>query len=372
MKAFWTGFEKKAEENRGWLAPTLGAAAAGLGTYGLMRGGGTGRLVKTLMVKKPKTGLGRLGQRLIHGADEIAYTPTTVAAAGRFPKTPKKLEGTVLHEFPSDIRRFKGDKNVGGISQKAEAGFEDKFRESKLLNAVAPQSHMQTELGAPIGKLQGQMKGDYLLKERGGFASGVGGGGFLSKQDIERHVAGYKLPPQKEKMLAKYKRNPSKFLQQEKIDIEKGRFSGAPREMRVHVVNGEVVPGATIPRGKNVEDYFSTGKAEAAMREAVKNMPDSQKKNLTMAADVAMTKDGPKILELNRGAHQSGLLDPNYLWEAHGKNPILGLGAAGAATKANQAIYRHMTGRHSELTSGLAGLGTGLGAGGLIRSRQRE
>lgn len=371
MTHFWMGFEKRAEEEgRSWLMPALGAAAAGLGTYGALRAGPKTRLVKTLMQDKPRTGLGRLGQRLIHGADEIVYTPTLVGA--KYPKTPKRVSGTVLHENPDDIRRVIGDKNIGSISKEMQKGFDDKLMESKLLNTVAPKSHMKTREGRALRSLDTGMKGDYLLKDRGGFASGVGGGGFLRRSDVQSQLAGKKLPRKKKALMDRYKKDPSKFIQQEAIDIEKGRLSGAPREMRVHVIDGQVVPGATMPRGKNVEDFFSTGQAEAAMRAAVRKMPASQKKNLTMAADVAMTPSGPKIIELNRGAHQSGLLDPNYLWDTYKSNPVMGAGAAAAAAKANQAIYRHMTGRSSELAAGLKGVGAGLGTGALIRSQQRE
>ena len=371
MRDFWNGFEKKAqEEGRSWLAPTLGAAAAGLGAYGLLRAGPKTRLVKTLMQDKPRSGLGRLGQRLMHGADEIVYTPTLVGA--KYPKNPKRVSGTVLHENPDDIRRVVGDRNIGSISKQMQKGFDDKLLESQLLNKVSPKAHMKTREGRNLRSLESGMRGDYLLKDRGGFASGVGGGGFLRRSDVQSQLAGKKLTRKKKALMDRYKKDPSKFIQQEAIDIQKGSISGAPREMRVHVIDGQVVPGASLPRGKNIEDFFSTGQAEAAMRAAVKKMPASQKKNLTMAADVAMTPSGPKIIELNRGAHQSGLLDPNYLWETYKGNPVMGAGAAAAATKANQAIYKHMTGRSSELSAGLKGLGAGLGTGALIRSQQRE
>lgn len=371
MSDFWCGFEKRAEEQgKSWLAPALGAAAAGLGTYGMLRAGPKTRLVKTVMKSRPKGTFGKLTDRLLHGADELVYTPTTVGA--KVPKKPRRMEGTVLYENPEDAKRVIGDRSIGALSKKTQKGFDDKFKESKLLNAVAPEYHMRTELGGPMRSLKDNAAGDYFLKERGGMASGVGGGGFLQKADIQKHLAGKKLPRKQEALVRHYKKDPSKFIQQEKIDILKSPLTKQPRELRVHVVDGEVVRGATMPRGGNVEDYLSAGKAEAAMREAVKNMPASHKKNLTMAADVAMTPSGPKILELNRGAHQSGLLDPHYLYDKYKANPLAGAGAAAAAARANQNVYRHITGRHSELGAGAKALGAAAGTGAFIRSRERE
>jgi len=157
-------------------------------------------------------------------------------------------------------------------------------------------------------------------------------------------------------------KNPKGQLLQEDLKIKKGLVTRQSREMRVHAVGGKVIPGASGTRAGNLEDLGRTREAEKYFQKFLDDLPAAEKKkmeNVFWAPDIAMTKKGPKIIELNAGDAASGLIDPRYLTKKKGVGE---LAAGGAAIRKNMAIYRALTGRDHALVAG----GKALGAGGAV------
>lgn len=359
---FVTGFKKIAElqepgddsTSAKYLRPAAAGAGAGALTYAGHRMGAKTKLMRTLRTKEPKGRLGRSWDRMLYGADEIGYTPTH--GGTKVPKKPKHFAGTVMHEYEGDKRFHKGDKNIGDFkSTKHTKKLEDKMLESRTLNRFVPKHHTVTKglsgmSEKPLSRTYKKMKGDFIVKPRSGFNSGVGGSAFVTSDDIAQHVTGGKLSKSKQKMISRMKRSPGKFIAQKSLDIKKDPITGHSREIRVHAIGNKVVKGATSPRGGNIVDYTKRRKAEKFFQAALNRMPKSQKpSHMFWAPDIAVTKGGMKIIETNRGAAMSGLMDPKYLASSSGR------AAAANSVRINNAIYKHVTGRHTRLSAGLRG-----------------
>lgn len=366
MQKFWEGFYKAAEnkeEGRSWVKPALAGLGTAAGAYALMRGRKPKtKLTRTMLEKAPKTWLGKAFHKGIYGADDMVYL-----SGGRAPKKAKRIAGTVLHENPGDIRYVRGERNIGGFSKSKEKQLEDKLIESRMMQKAVPSLHPGTRSAKVTGggkkniEALNKQKKDYILKARGGYNTGVGDVALLTKKEIGAALAGKRLKGKKQKLLEKVIKNPDKFIQQGALEIKRSPLTNASSELRVHAIGNKVIPGATMVRGKNVEDVIHMRKAEKALQNMLDKLPPSKVKDLTHAADVAITKGNkPAIIELNRGAHQSGFLDPRHL-AAQAGGGLKGLAAGALSTKANQAIYKHLTGRASALEAG----GKALAAGGV-------
>jgi hypothetical protein len=370
MSMFWQGFEKRAlaqEDGKPSLLrralPAAAAGAAGLGAYALSRGRAKTTLTKTLFGKAPTSRLGRAVDRTLYGADAVHYTRPSAS----FPKKPVSVKGTVLHADVDTARFVKGKRNIGGATPGA-GDLEHKGVESRMLNKVAPSMHTPTISGRVTGRglknlkaLHGKQKHDYLIKAMYGADSGVGGASFLHRADVEKHLSGKTLRGKKRRLLDDFLRSPEKHILQKKIDIAKDRLTGAPSEFRVHALEGKTVPHASMVRGKNYTDATHLRGAEKALQSVLNKMPSKAKKGLMVSADVARdTKGKFKIIELNRGGNISGLLDPKHLQQRFKGAP--GAAAAAHAVRGNHALYKHITGRHSQLSSA----GRGLAAAGAV------
>jgi hypothetical protein len=361
---FTSGFRKTADlqepgDDSTSTGKTVGAAgAAGAATYAALRSGAKTKLMRTQMTKAPKSALGRAWDRALYGADEIGYMPKE----GVTPKRPTKFKGTVLHEYGDDKKYFKGTKNIGDF--KGTKHFDDKLLESRMLNQHAAKSHTITKKMSRfthkgLSKTYKDMQGDFIIKPKSGENSGVGGASFISNDDIENHLHGYKLSKKKLETLKHMKAHPNQYIAQKALDIKKDPITGHHREIRVHAIGGKVVPGASSPRGGNVTDILHQRKAEKFFQGALDKMPKGKKPhNMFWAPDIAVTGKGMKIIETNRGAAQSGLLDPKYIAKHRGKIPALN------SVRMNSAIYKHITGRHTALAAGAKALGV-AGAAGL-------
>lgn len=155
-----------------------------------------------------------------------------------------------------------------------------------------------------------------------------------------------------EKMLS----NPEKAMVQEKLPIERGswlgglmgRATGNPntKEMRVHVINGVVVPGVTINRFDPM--VAVTGRkhmrhAENAAREVVNNLPKKYR-GATFAMDIAPVRN-PATGKMEYRTIETNPSGVSGMLYAH-NNPIAGL-----------QLHRAFTGQHSK---SIAGAGAGL------------
>jgi len=176
------------------------------------------------------------------------------------------------------------------------------------------------------------------------------------------------------RVIEKLLNKPGLVMVQEKLPLEAGsplgqlvgKLKGNPstKEMRVHVINGAVVPHATVPRFDPA--MIATGRhhmrgAEDAAREIVGNLPKKYQ-GATFAMDIAPVRNPAtgateyKTIETNPSG-VSGML--------HAKNnPLAGVG-----------LHRAFTGRHSRpvaaLGGGLAGALAGAGTYGAARAATR-
>lgn len=395
MTNFWTGFIKRGYEPQvmkpqepgllSRMAVPGAALATGLGAYAALRRGKKTNLIKTMIEpKKSQTPFRTLYNKITHGADEIKY----VNEGAELPRRAQKIKGTVFHGQPETAKFYTGNRNYVENSKDMDKKFE-----SSLLRRNAPQHHIQSKALSTVHKgrrgLQQLHKTtpfeDYLIKPSKGFNSGVGGENFAHKSDVEAYLSGGKLNKRKLEAIKKIQQDPTGHLMQENAGILKGKLSGKNREFRVHVLDGKVIRGATSPRGGNFEDVFNSRKMEKEVQKVIDRLPAKYKARGTgINPDIAMTKDGPKIIELNTGL-SSGLMDPEYqlapkkLRGFGGKNVVEKssknyIGFANAV-KNNMAMYKHITGRShilpATLKSTAAAAGT-YGAGSYLKRKSEE
>lgn len=356
---FWKVAKESDPKERRIKGALLGAGTAAL-TYAALRRGKKTHLARTSEHKRPDSALMRMLHRIAYGADDVLYTS---GAAG---KKPQSYKGTVLHTQAGDGKIFRGTSNIGKFTEQQEKALSDKFREHQLLKKV-DRKHPKASLLASVSgsgekklrQLLNKMPKGFLVKHREGYGSGVGGAAFLKEDDfIRKYLAGGKMKKPRAKALHKAIRNPEKFLVQEKLNIKKDPLTGASREIRVHAIGNKVIRGAGSPRGANVLDHLYTRQAEDYFQKVLNKMPKSQiNKNMTWAPDIALTDKGMRVIETNRGPLSSGLLDPKFLLKTHG--PIKGGAAAAKAIMANNAIYKHITGRHTPIAAAGRAAATG-------------
>lgn len=359
--------------------PTLGGIAAGAGAaygaYKMLRGKGP-KLHQIGVQQKGGQG-GQWWKRLAHGADRVVDVGEKQIAPGRakvLKGVGKKdvvmytsAEGRQFHKAPKGVKTV-GDVSKGGAIKELS---DNKASEARLIKKYSPGVQPKTlvmgkthkgvrNLKATHAKQKGQ---DYLIKEKGGLASGVGGESFVSSKDVDQFFKNKNLVSEaKRKKITNILKQPNEYILQHKMNIEKGMLTGASRELRVHAVGGKVVPGAASVRGKNIEDVAKTREAERFVQKFLDRLPKKYKgKNITYAPDVAITSKGMQIIELNAGAAESALIDPRYMLEAHGK--VKGLFPAMSAVSKSQKHYKAITGRDAPLSAGIKGLAAGGAAG---------
>jgi len=356
-----------------WAAGALGAA----GAYGFMRKGkGRGALNRVANTpKKEQSWIGQQVDRILYGADNVLYHPDK----GDKITKPKKISGTIMHDLKSH-QSFKGDENLT-----TEAGNpwltklrESKIHEAKFIKQHAPEFSVKSKTVSAFGegddllkKLKKQRE-DFIIKPDNGMASGVGGESFIRRQDIQAYQSNKKsLSKSKRTSIEDMMLVPEEFLYQEDLGIGKGRFSNANREVRVHAIGGKVVPGATSVRGKNWEDTLHQREAEKYFQKFLDKVPKRlHNDSVAWAPDIAFTKNGPKIIELNAGGLDSGLLDPRHMLKQNGTG-AKGTATAFSAMRNNLAIYKHMTGRTHAAEAAPKALGYGAATAGGTALAQR-
>jgi hypothetical protein len=200
----------------------------------------------------------------------------------------------------------------------------------------------------------------------------------LASQGIDHFTSEYRKALKRKyidtysgRVLEKLLDNPELVMVQEKLPLEQGsllgrlvgKFTGNPstKEMRVHVVNGVVVPELVVPRFDPM--MLITGRkhmrqAEAVANKIIKNLPKEYRR-ATFAMDITPVRNPRtgkieyKVIETN----PSGVSGMFYARN----NPIAGF-----------KLYRAFTGRHSRpvaaMGGALAGTLAGAGAYGVART----
>lgn len=366
-------------------ATTIGGGLLGaLGTYALLRKGKTPTsammanarkhgLGKVIDAKAPKSSIMKGIDRALHGVDELHY------AGGRIPKKPSRTKATVIHTQSFTPDYVKGRHELGSMkSPTIQKVYDRKDLEMRLLDQIEPNRpktlYPNTKFKGEQGlkKLQQEFadKKNFFLKPNQSADTGVGGVGFVTAKDLaainysKKGLA--KIDPEKRKMVREFLKNPKNFTVQADMGIKKD-ITGANKEFRVHAFGEKVVPGASSPRGSNITGALTgeQGKAERYLQKVLNKLPSEYRK-IPIAADVAKTNKGFKIVELNLGPAESGFLDPSHM-RSRG-----GLAGMFASTKANQAIYKAMTGRASKLEAGTKAVGAGAGTVGAIEMLKKE
>lgn len=353
-------------------APAAGAALAGLGAYKFMRKKPKNFTPATLVkdLDKGQKAPGKVRKwvdKTMHGVDDVHYLPHNKPT----PKNPQKIKGRAIHTQDWHPEYVKGKNDVGDVSksrlsQKIEGdkGYESRFiRKHSPKHAIPTKELSKSHAGkAGLSKLHKGYKGEnYLVKPREGFASGVGGEEFLWSKDIQKFLSGEKLPAKKQKLVRQVMKNPKNFIAQKDLGIKKSPITRKPSEFRVHGVGGKVLPGATGIRGANIDDAVRSRGAEKHLQEFLDSLPENvRKENISWNADVARTKDGLKLIELNPGTYSSGLLDPEHLYKVHkSQGRIPALATSLNAARKNQNAYKTLTGgRTSQKGALTAALGT--------------
>lgn len=398
---FWEGFQKRAydygnthgpqhenplpqspdaPQKSSWKHPLVaagGALAAGAGMYAALRKPWMKtptlhRFVERVNKKKPGL-FRRILDRASQGADEVHYIHPKAAPPAR----PKKLKG-ITAGTSEEMKFFKGDRTIGDIKHPAlKKIVDDKAHEAKFIKKHAPEYAIETHILDDV-KHQGVdgLKGihkkfpgrKYFIKPRSGYSSGVGGGAFINSKDVEKFLSTGEVDESKRSAMNTLLKKPSEFVLQPDIHIQKSPITGASSEFRVHSLAGNVVKGTGGTRSVNVEDMFKVRKAEQHMQKFLDKLPKHLKeKDMMFSADVALTPEGYKIIELNPGGLESGLLEPNFLWKKY-HEPASVLWAA----RGNQKLYRHIQGRSHPVSAAAGAVATAGGAYGAGRYLQHK
>ena len=366
------------EKQKNWMRSAAAGLGAGAATYGLLRKGKTKGLnpfqqharkhglAHVIDKKEPATRMGKMMDRIRFGGDKIYYGQ----ADKNIPLKPKKAKEALV--FQQDYSpEFVRSKQEMGLSRVGES----KRKEMKVIEKLGPEATAKNVFtgakhkGQPgLQKLHKSMKGkNYFIKPDEGFASGVGGTGFVNSKDVSTYLAGGKVDKKKGRMIRDFMRNPTDYIAQKDMNLAKDKLTGATQEFRVHAAGDKVIRGASSPRSKNILGKpGDKRKAEKFLQEHLKKLPKKHQQSM-MAADVAKTKDGKfKIIELNMGSNASGLLDPDFIKKKHGTLP------SWEAVRKNQAMYKGLTGRASQLEAATKGLGvSGLAVGGAQAAQDR-
>lgn len=305
---------------------------------------------------------------------------------------PHKGHDRWMHEGPKNTRRF-----VTGLeaSKDTELQFLEKHMPglspervdvAKLLAKTRGTDEQRVEQLHGMLKEIRKSKGydDIMLKPVDGFQSD---GLFPRARKLKKQWAAYTTAMKNPKLKAQYEaalkssRDPNKdpaefvnFLKdndlyeghalRQGLDNPKAlmgqRFMpGYQGELRVHLVNGELMPHGTLPRHwyaqsplETLMQMRHTGKAHDLAREVARRMP-AKARNGVYGMDIGMFKDPhtgkivPKIVEMNpsSGGSQSGFLN------AH-SGPF-----------GEQALERHLTGRWSKPVAAMGGAAAAAGGG---------
>lgn len=384
MSEFWKGFEKRAED-KSWTdklkTPAAAAIGTGVGAYALLRKPWKSAPTFNRILETTGKSPGKVRHfidSILHGADKVHYG----RIGQTLPDKPKYLKGIVAGGS-QDTLIFRGNRTFGVAKNKEvkrlvgrPTGSTDKAYEARLIQKYAPEYAIETKVLTKKDKGKRALRRihnqfidkNYFIKHRRGEASGVGGIGFINSKDVAKFLATGKVDKTKKTLMDKVMSKPSSFIVQPDIGIKKTKILGTSRELRVHSVGDKVVSGATMVRGSNVLDSFNNKSAEKFFQKFLDRLPKKLKeKDIMLSPDIAVTDKGFKIIELNPGAIDSGLMDPKYLWHKF-HNPV----AALAATRASHKLYKHVMGKEhsaSAIVKGLTAAGGTYAAGKQIEKQ---
>lgn len=386
-------------------APALSAAAGGLGLgalgYGLLRRrtlaadprlraiqeASGGRFTRVLKGSEPDSALGRWWKRTLWaGGGDVVYKKNLDAARkGGVVKIP----GAVRHYRRDGIDFVRGDVNLSA-NPATRALYKrlsnDKWEEYKLFSKLAPGSMGRSEhlpvvlrrLGYdkvpadPAGrqKMFAALQEDLRARYGKGFflkdvlSADTGGHFPTDKDDFLKMLR--RKDPESRRVFDKIVADPRSAMVQERLPIEQASWLGrlksrllgeraATKELRVHVVNGAVLPGMTVPRFDPMMRL--TGRhhmrgADAFAAKLMRRLP-AKYRDGSFAMDIAPIQGGGYRLIESNPSGVSGFFNPKW-------NPLGGF-----------AMHKAFTGQHSRpvAAAGAAALGAvGAGAGyGLYR-----
>lgn len=331
-----------------------------------------------------KTRLGRLlgGERLtrwLRGADDVVIAGTPRAAIER------QAPGGVFSTVPEGVEPpIRGTVELGGrASRQMDPRWEDKLFESQQLEKRMPGLSGKAEevpyfeempIPEKLDELQQHMRRtNQILKPRSGSASGDV---ILPTDDLQKIFA---EGGQRAQWLRGAMDEPFEYILQERIPIQyERRLPGSifgkshpgrkqvPREFRVHVVNGVIVPEGITQRtpGISTLNPFRQHRIKKEivqqLQPHIQNLPRDITHNQVLPLDVVQTPQGGyRVIELNAGGGYSGFMAPEgVLAGQHGS----------ALTAVPHGVYKAITGRASKpaaLTKALVGGGALASAAGV-------
>lgn len=308
--------------------------------------------------------------------DEFRYGAKILYACGPAPIEPVQVDGVVLHSTLDDAQYFIGTSNPLldhlGAFRKIE---HDKFFEAELVRAAAPEAYARTELvsrvwpltshveltgveaDARLTELEHAMKqrypGGFVLKPLSSFSTD---GQFPSERtpfvplyaaflveakpemarlkeeradEVDAHLELKKLPSYMGRILDAVLHEPETVMIQERLDI--AMVDGVVDEYRVHVVDGEILDGATEHRWNSYRSLVPerVQAAEDLVRSVIQRLP-APYNVLTYGADVVRLNDGSmRFMEANPGWESQYFYAEYDVWVAN----LLAARYAGAPTE---------------------------------------
>lgn len=388
----------------------LGALGLAGGTYAALRHRGgaatpglqaiqdaaNGKFTRVLSRRDPREARPILGQlrhlanRLGYaGGGDIRYMPSKDLHARLQAGDPEKIEGAVRHYLRSGDKALSGDVNLSA-NPAARATYDafhnNKWKEYQILQKAMPgamgQSQHLPEILAELGykgvpktqagqrqmfsDLQSHLKEKYpkgfFLKDV--YSANTGGRFPTDKTDFMQLLEHAHTQPYRERhaarVMSKIIDNPANAMVQERLDLQPGSTLGkywsklrgddpmSTKEVRVHVINGQVMPDMTVPRFDQTMKITGRHHLRAANQMASDVMSKLPKhlQGGTYAMDIAPVAGGAmKVIETNPSG-VSGLLVPKW-------NTMVG-----------PQMHKAFTGQHSRMVSGLGAAGAGaVGAG---------
>jgi hypothetical protein len=342
--------------------------------FGRLRKVGGNKMVRVLNEDRMPGIVERIKNR-IHFGTKIEYVVgETGESAG---KNVRRIKGVVFNEGLKDAKIVRGSVNMTAENAKLYKHFDNKLNEAAFLQRFAPGSVAKTESMADLISKLGlktpaanataaekqlflQQLEDGLRQQypKGFFIKGIKdfntGGNLIHDRvgNFAKMHEGFlkEYAPARDKILAANKgagdpaaiiqsslrdhpfasgrtleelmANPKNAIVQERMELAKWTTKKLPRdvqpfdEFRLHVVDGNVVPGATSHRWsitETVDRVDELGKIESWAQQQFAKFPRGVRQRLSFAPDVVRLEDGSyKFIELNVGG-ESGFLYRNPL-----------------------------------------------------------
>lgn len=278
--------------------------------------------------------------KLMYGA-EIYPLPLY----GTPPAVPVKIEGIVWHSDPAeDPKWVLGDKNIAMDHREYGDSLTDKWNEALFLKEYAPQNAPKNNLAnsyvrpgespKDIEAIRDRIladQGPSILKIRNGFGSD----GYLPKTDTDWGTLWKQFEKHSLKPLQSIRANDTDpdIIQErtESLEFREGivllelltnpsnvivqKLIPSNRELRVHVLQGEILKGATVARFDHFGDYVTDEEVALSEKAVAQLLKASKEKypGISFGADILLAKDAngklnATIIDFNVGV-DSGMLD---------------------------------------------------------------